>query len=276
MARRPRQRSSSQSGRTSALWGATLLLLAMAAFGALAWFYFYAPRKPVLDSRSLCPVTGSKGIAIVLMDTSDVILETTKSDILTFLEDQITALPEYHSFDIRVLDIATGQSRSLFAKCNPGDGDGLSEWTDNPRVARLRWIESFKKPAREALSKGLAPVDTQSSPIMGAVQHVAITQFSSAAAQAVPKRLIIVSDMIEHTRDYSQYPIAGDLTYQRFKQSPAYRKFRTDLHGTHVTILYVDRPKLKLDTIRHISFWREWISDNRGSFGSAQRLQGAN
>ena len=55
------------------------------------------------------------------------------------------------------------------------------------------------------------------------------------------KTLYVISDMIEYTRDYSQYPRAGDLSFQRYKQSPAYLKFRTDLHGATVIIRYVTR-----------------------------------
>jgi len=82
--------------------------------------------------------------------------------------------------------------------------------------------------------------------------------------------------MLENTRDYNQYQNLADLSYQRFRQSPAYLKYRTDLHGARVTIEYVQRLQPKgIDTVRHIEFWKQWISDNRGTFEIARRLQGA-
>jgi hypothetical protein len=137
--------------------------------------------------------------------------------VLGLLEDQISALPDYHKLDIRVLDISGGRSRSLFSKCNPGDGTGLSEWTDNPRLARMRWLETFRQPAKDAVRTSLSPAKAKNSPIMSAIQDIAIDQFSSAAAQKVEKKLIIISDMLEFTQGYSQYPSAGDVSYQRFK-----------------------------------------------------------
>jgi hypothetical protein len=263
-------------GAIAAIGGIALICLALAATAALAFFYFSSPRKLTLDASSLCPVDGPRGITVVLVDTSDEIKETTRQDILTFLHDEITALSEYHKLDIRVLDIANARSRSLFSKCNPGDGNGLSEWTANPRIARIRWIESFMKPANGAVNSSLDPAKAKSSPIMGAVQDIALTQFSSAAVQEVPKVLILISDMLEFTQDYSQYPSAGDLSYQRFRQSRAYLKFRTDLHSAGVTIQYVPRTSPKIDTRRHIEFWREWILDNRGKYTIAHMLQGTN
>jgi hypothetical protein len=275
--RRPRRSQESGLG-WAGIGGLLLLLVAIVSGGALAYFYFTAPARPVLDPQTLCPVDGPKGITVVLVDTSDDLPETTRREVLGELDDLITTLPPYHKLDIRVLDIAGLKSRSLFSKCNPGDGAGLSEWTDNPRIARLRWIDDFRKPAADAVKSSVASSISKSSPIMGAVQDIAIEQFSSKVSQNVRKTLYVISDMIEYTRDYSQYPRAGDLTFQRYKQSPAYLKFRTDLHGATVIIRYVTRQsngQPLLDGVKHMEFWKAWIEDNRGTFGGTKRLQGA-
>jgi hypothetical protein len=275
--RRPWQRSSSALG-WSGFGGALLLLMAVGSGAALAYFYFAAPERPVLDPQSLCPVNGPHGITVVLVDTSDDLPETTRREVLGQLDDMITTLPPFYKLDIRVLDIVGTRSRSLFSKCNPGDGAGLSEWTDNPRIARLRWIEDFRKPAAEAVKSSIASAQSDSSPIMAAIQDIAISQFSSVASESAKKTLYIISDMIEYTRDYSQYPRAGDLSFQRYRQSPAYLKFRTDLHGAAVIIRYVTRQsggRPLVDGTKHMEFWKAWIEDNRGVFGSVKRLQGA-
>jgi len=275
--RRPRQRSGPGLG-WSGVGGALLLLLAIVSGAILAYFYFSTPARPVLDAQSLCPVSGPQGITVVLVDTSDDLPETTQREVLGQLDDMITTLPPFYKLDIRVLDIAGVRSRSLFSKCNPGDGAGLSQWTDNPRIARLRWIEGFRKPAADAVKNSIAAAKANSSPIMAAIQDIAIGEFSGTASQDVRKTLYVISDMIEFTRDYSQYPRAGDLSFQRYKQSPAYLKFRTDLHGATVIIRYVTRQsngQAVVDGTKHMEFWKAWIEDNRGMFGGAKRLQGA-
>lgn len=275
--RRPRQRSEPGIG-WAGIGGILLLLLAIVAGGALAYFYLSAPARPTLDAQSLCPIQGPKGITVVLVDTSDELPETTRREVLGMLDDMIASLPPFYKLDIRVLDIAGVRSRSLFSKCNPGDGAGLSEWTDNPRLARLRWIESFRKPAAEAVKNSIAAAKANSSPIMAAIQDIALDQFSSAASKNAKKSLFVISDMIEFTRDYGQYPRAGDLTFQRYKQSPAYLKFRTDLHGASVVIRYVTRQvkgQPMVDGTPHMDFWKSWVEDNGGSWGGVKRLQGA-
>jgi hypothetical protein len=272
--RQPRGRSSAQ-GAGAAIGGIALIFLALAALGALALFYFSVTPKPRLDTASLCPVDGPQGITVVLVDTSDDLPQPAQREVLGMLEDQITALPAYYKLDVRVLDIAGGRSRSLFSRCNPGDGTGLSEWTDNPRLARMRWLDDFRQPAKDAVKSSLSSASSKSSPIMGAIQDIAIDQFSASAAEKIEKKLIVISDMLEFTPLYSQYPGAGDLSYQRFKRSPGYLKFRTDLHDAHVKIEYVQQTQVTIDSVKHIEFWKEWITDNRGVFDGARRLQGA-
>ncbi len=38
---------------------------------------------------------------------------------------------------------------------------------------------------------------------------------------------------------------------------------------------YVQQTQAAIDSVRHIEFWKEWITDNKGTFDGARRLQGA-
>jgi hypothetical protein len=275
VARLPPRKVSARLGGT-AIGGIALILFALLALGALAVSWYYSPRLPVPDAATLCPVSGPDGITVVLVDTSDDLPEPARREARTILDDLIAVLPPYHLLDIRVLDIEGMKSRSLFSKCNPGDGAGLSEWISNPRIARLKWLESFRKPAADAIDNSLGRQKAKSSPIMAAIQDISIERFAKVAAARAEKRLIVISDMIESTREYSQYPAAGDLSYERFRRSPAYQKFRTDLHGALVTIDYVQRIQPKIDNTKHAEFWHEWTRDNLGKWDMLHRLQGAN
>ena len=265
----------SSSATSSTLWiGVVLIMLAVAALIALAIFYLTATRPPVLSSEDLCPVTGPHGISVVLVDTSDDLLPTTQKEVRTLLNDLINDLPPYYKFDLRVLDIPNARSHSLFSKCNPGNGTGVSDWTNNPTLMKKRWLESFNNPAEEAMRGSLTSARSKSSPIMGAIQDIALDKFSAEPVQTIPKTLTVISDMLEFTPYYGQYPSQGDLSYERFRRSPAYQKFRTNLHGAQVTIDYVERAQVKIDRIKHPQFWKTWIEDNQGKVRLIHDLQG--
>ena len=269
--RRRRNRSGGELRKH--LVGGVLATLAIGVLAAGAYVYATAARPPTLDQTSLCPVDGPRSITVVLLDSTDDIPDIAKREVKTILVDLAEALPAYGLLEIRLLDPKLVGGRSIFARCNPGDGSGLSEYTANPRLAHKRWMDGFREPLDGALQTGFAPLPGKTSPIMETVQRIAVDRFTGRAAEDIPKSLVIISDMLEHEADYSHY--SGDLSYSRFKASRAYKKVQTDLHGADVTIYYIQRLAAKpINSADHIRFWVEWIHDNNGRLKQAAKLQG--
>jgi hypothetical protein len=255
------------------LLGGAMTVLALGALAAGAYVYATVARPPTLDQASLCPVDGPRSVAVVLLDSTDEVPEIAKREIRTVLVDMAETLPAYELLEIRLLDPKTPGGRSIFAKCNPGDGTGLSEYTANPRLARQRWLEGFRQPLDGALEAGSHASTGKTSPIMETIQRIAVERFTGRAAEDVPKSLVVISDMLQHGPDYSQY--SGDLSFGRFKTSRAYKKVQTDLHGADVLIYYIQRQTGKpINSADHIRFWTEWIRDNNGRLKQASKLQG--
>ena len=274
MARSARRRRSSGTSKGSLWLGGGLIAAAILCAGGLAYGYFITPAPIALDKESLCPVDGSRSVTAVLVDTSDDLPPITKQEVTKLLLDIAENLPPYELFDVRVLDAEHQTSRSVFARCNPGDGKGLSEWTANPILARKRWVESFRAPVAEALSGSLSAPNAKTSPIMAAIQNIAVDRFTGRTAAKGSRKLVVVSDMIEYEPDYSQY--VGDLSFERYKNSLAYLKYRTDLHGADIAIEYVQRLTRKpINSVAHVRFWTDWFSDSNGQVREIVRLQGA-
>lgn len=274
MPSRARRRRSANPGDVRRhVFGGALAVLSLAGLAAGAYFYFTLPRPPALDRVSLCPVSGPRAITAILLDSTDDIPDIGKREIKTILTDIAETLPDYALLDLRLLDPAVAGGRPVFGKCNPGDGSGLSEYTANPRLARQRWMDEFRQPLGQALAAGLKPTPSKTSPIMETIQRIAVERFAGRAAEGIPKSLVLVSDMLEHEPDYSQY--AGDLSFARYKASRAYKKLQTDLHGAAVTIYYIQRATARpVNSASHIQFWADWIRDNNGQFKQASKLQG--
>ena len=272
MSRRNRSRSRSRRHSNSEFWTwalgtvlAVLFLMIVVGFAYLRWT---AERKPVLDAETLCPMDGgARSTTVVLLDTSDQWPDITREEVRKRLEQLSEQIPPYGLLELRLLDPAVTGGRITFAKCNPGDGSNLNEITGNPKLARKKWLEQFVSPLQQALDQTLTQTESDTSPILSTVQRISVERFDDNH----PGSLILVSDMIEHTPDYSQYK--GDLSYQRYKQSAAYKKQHTDLHGADVTILRVQR--LQMDSLKLMQFWAEWTVDNNGHFNMADQLQGA-
>lgn len=268
-----RRRSRNPGDLRKHVLGGALGVLALGVLSAGAYVYTTAQRPPSLDHSSLCPKDGPHSITVVVVDSTDTIPEIAKRELRTILVDIAETLPTYGLLEFRVLDPHVPGGRSIFAKCNPGDGSGLSEYTANPALAKKRWMDGFREPLDEALRTGFRPLPAKMSPIMETLQRIAVERFTGRAVEEVSKSLILISDMLEHEADYSQY--TGDLSYERYKMSRAYRKFRTDLNGAQVMIYYIERTSAKsINSADHIRFWGEWIRDNNGKLKEATKLQG--
>lgn len=271
--RRSRRHSRDPGELRKHLVGGALVVMAISVLAAGAYVYATVGRPPVLDRASLCPVHGAHSLTVVLLDSTDDIPDIAKREIRTTLIDIAETLPTYELLEIRLLDPKLLDGRLIFSKCNPGDGSGLSEYTANPRLAKQRWMDGFREPLDQALDAGFRPAPGKTSPIMETIQHIAVERFTGRNVEQVPKDLVVISDMLENDPDYSQY--SGDLSFERFKRSGAYKKVRTDLHGADVLIYYIQRHTGRpINSVDHIKFWEDWIRDNNGRLKQATKLQG--
>ncbi len=271
-----RRRAAGETGKFVAASAVGLVTLIAAAWGAHLWVTTPIPTQR--DKITLCPVSQPQDIIVIVIDTTDQLSEASQVEAKKLLIDMIEQSPENALLDLRVIDPSQNAGRTILTLCNPGDGRGISEFTGNPEMAKRVWRQRFREPLINALEGSLQTVPSKSSPLLATLQGIALERFTGANAAPAHKRLVILSDMIEHVPgEYTQYPPA-DLRYERFKGLPVYRKVRTDLKGAEVIIFYVQRilPR-PIDTGAHIKFWIDWVADNKGRLNTDQtiKLQGA-
>ncbi|MDB5561087.1 MAG: hypothetical protein JWN11_505 [Hyphomicrobiales bacterium] len=275
MARRGRRRSASRPGS-----GKTLRWLGIGLFGALlvalvAGFGIITLRayqnNPTLLA-DLCPETGPVAQTLVLLDTTDAWPALTQSEVTSKLHDIRDGLKKGELLQLYLLDPLTMSARTVFSQCNPGDGSDLNDVTGNPRMARERWGTDFDKPLEAALASSVSTGQADSSPIMGAIQKMAVDRSATAKDKSAPTHYVVISDMLEHTQYFSAYKSGAD--FSAFKASDASRRFATDLAGAKTEVWIVQRPKEPAATRDLAEFWASWVAANNGSFDKAVLLQG--
>jgi hypothetical protein len=270
------RRAAGETGKIVAAGAIALVTLIAAAWGARLWVT--APTPTQRDKVTLCPTSPPQDITVIVMDTSDGLPDPAKIEAMKLLTDIIGQSPENALLDVRVLDPAQTAGRTILTLCNPGDGRDISEFNGNPEMAKRVWRQRFREPLIHALEGTLHGPPSKISPLLATFQGIALERFTGSDVAPARKRLVVVSDMIEHVPgEYTHYPPA-DLRYDRFKALPVYRKVRTDLKGADVIILYVQRIlRQPIDTGKHITFWKDWAYDNNGrlNIDLTMKLQGA-
>jgi hypothetical protein len=236
---------------------ATLILLV----GALTWLVVkaradYVPR----DQATLCPLSGYTSQTLILIDTTDALAPVTQTQVLNKLRDVVTSIPKDGLLELRLLGADATQTRlAMEPLCNPGDGSDIDPVTGNPEMAKRRWQTQYAERAEEALGGSVVGSEQDYSPIMEAIQQIAAEHLTSQHDRSIPSRLVVISDMIQHTVGYSHY--VDGLSPEAFA-AKGRNRLATDLAGAAVEFWMVRRATQRVDAEQLGSFWLEWASDS--------------
>ena len=274
--RRRRSRRGDLSPRDIALGVGGAVLLGGVLF-VIARVTFFAPGPPSRDPDTGCPETGPAALTAILIDTTDEISAISRTDVLAHLDEYVANSREDEmvlAYEAKPVGDEVGDP--LLSVCHPGDPDAASEWTENPRLIRRRLEERFKRPLEALFAELLEREEASTSPLMESVQSVAVSVLARHEYADIPKRLIVVSDLMQNTNNLSFFRQAVD--YEGFAESPGSAALSTDLRGTAVEVLFVQREAHRRleDTRGLVDFWQRWIEEQGGTMNRVVRVDGVN
>jgi len=252
---------------TAVVSGVVLLLV----IGGFSYVYMNALSQNRALGADLCPELGPAAQTIVLVDATDAIAPLTQTEISTRLQDIGQSISRGEKLELRTLQPGDERTHTIFARCNPGDGSDLDHLTANPESARQRWRESFSAPLHDAMQTVMGDAAAETSPIMAALQQIAVENLTSEHNRSIRTHIIIISDMLENSPHYSIYRSGPDFDAYMASAAPA--RFNSDLAGAMVEIWYLRR-NTRIASVPLMEFWFEWIATNRGQPGRALSLQG--
>lgn len=270
MARRRRRRTHGATG--AIVLGILLLVFTVAIAGGFGFLYFKASTQVTLDETTLCPTTGPTSITAVLVDVTDPISPVTETDLRNRFEELKDNVPVGGQIVIYELTDEAGKPKQAFIRCNPGSGEQADELISNPRFIQKRWEDGFDAPMRQ-ISEGIGTGNSgDQSPILGGIQTVNLEAFGNHDYAKLPKRLVVASDMIEHTSIFSMYRTG--IAYDKFEATAAPQKYRTPLDNVVVEVWEFARPRVSFSATDLSEFWARWLKANGASSTRFIQLQG--
>lgn len=271
---RKRRRGYGDTHRKNAL-GWAILVFCLAVGGTLFWWHTEKQAALVrLDQTTLCPSTGPTAVTAVLIDRTDVLNPVQREAIRQALASVKNSVMTGELLQLYSVGPADESVREpLIELCNPGRGDEVSAFDAAPRLVEQRWRDGFEGPL-QAIFRDVVETDGASrSPIMESMQSVSVTAFGPDDRRVVPRRLVLVSDMLQHTDGASHY--ANFLPFDGFGDTPYYRRVRGDLRDVEVEIFYIWRTTNKtIQGKAHVQFWRDLISDQGGTLVHVDSIEG--
>jgi len=227
------------------------------------------------DRSNGCPNDRYDSVTPVLIDLKDPISPTPVAALRNALLKIRNEIPQFGRLEIYPLQpTSTSTIAPLFARCNPGSGQDVSNRIlGNPELADRLWKREFADKL-DAVLTDIQNLHPQSnSPILEALQSVAVTAFGLPLAEgATDKRLIIISDMIHHTSDLSMY--GGPPMFDRFKETPYYLRVKPYLRHAKLDVYLIVR-----ETARNAQqpalykFWVEYAAASQGFIQKWEPLQ---
>jgi len=209
------------------------------------------------DPNSLCPMDGGYSRTAVLIDATD---SLSASQVKT-IREEINALRNRLALNEWVGIFVLDEDNLMLptaevALCNPGDESTANPLFENPVQIQRRFEQEFRRPIEQAVERlaDLPPKPT--SPILEMIRAVALNRdFDSTQG----RRLIVISDMLQNTADYSHYRESANFgQWQGTRQAQEF--LQLSLLGVEVEILYLKRTEVRsLQTHGHVAFWEGYF-----------------
>jgi hypothetical protein len=148
-------------------------------------------------------------------------------------------------------DTASLRLGEFFSRCRPADDTDANELYINKARRQRRYREQFERPLEEAIAAITTVGRAQTSPVLETFYRV--STLSAFAPQATQRRtLLIISDLLERSRELNQYQLYKKVLHRRKKgpqhsvppyswadvqQSPQVRSMHGRFAGVEVHVL---------------------------------------
>jgi hypothetical protein len=211
------------------------------------------------DPATLCPTKRPPSqVLVLLLDVSSRFSEPQRLQIQNQLARLRDSIPRLGLIEMYTVDKLTRRvTTPMNHLCNPGTGAELNQIYQNPQLARKKW-DGYAAKLRTDINGEIKSPPHKTSPIFEAIQATALRTFGRPEYDGLPKRLVIVSDLM-------QYVPGGLSMYQdvppfdKFKNTDYFARVRAELKGVSVLVYYLVRPGVKEQDQKHLDFWDQYF-----------------
>jgi hypothetical protein len=272
--RRPRRSAAAERSAQEARKGWVKIAGVGAAVSAVGLTYgVIASRTPSLDETTLCPATPTS-ITVLLIDVTDPLTTAQRQDFQNQLTRLRNSVPRYGKLIVSKVDSASDRLlEPVIVRCNPGTADDESTWTGNPKGTQKKHEEQFVRPLESAFGSLTRATGSERSPIFESIQSVALTELLSPETSKIPRRLVVVSDLLQNTDSLSFYSAVPQI--EELLGAPAFRRVRTDLKDVEVELWMLERSDAPQTQPRAlVELWDRAIAEQGGTVSRAYNVSG--
>lgn len=269
--RKNRRRANSRQSEATRKKNTQGLIIIIAVLGIAAMLTAYSVRaesQRVTFDENSCPT--NRDLAentIYLIDGTDQLPPAATGYLERDIARHAQEMPQFGKLTVLKLggDADSLDLKVLFSACNRGRGDDFNPLTVNQKRQDTLRESEFVSPLSESIKALGSLEEGDRSPIIEALREIGRRQDMEGA---YPKDLIIVSDMMHHTQDFSQYTLG--YTFESVAVKSEF-SIVSKLTAVDVKVIYVLRRRLSgLQSQRHRDFWSDYL-EGSGAFVEFER-----
>lgn len=226
-----------------------------------------------LDDETLCPSAPSS-ITVLLVDVTDPMTTAQRQDFRNQLSRLKNSIPRYGKLIVTKVDSSSNELlQPVIVRCNPGTAKDVDEWNGNPQRVQKLHDEEFVAPLNDAFDSLTNASAADKSPIFESVQSVTLTELAGPDVSDLPRKLVLVSDLLQNTDAITFYN--GLPTPDQLTKSAPFRRVRTDLSNMEVEIWMLERLDANQTQPRAlIDLWDAAITAQGGTVVRAYNVSG--
>lgn len=244
-------------------WRSAIGVMVLSVIGLFSVAAFNA--APALDPENECRMDrNDPAHTILLIDQSDPFSDNDLAWVDELIDAEARSLPRFGRLTVILPNSAQPfDPMTLYAHCSPGSVDDANPILQNPRMIDDTWREHFYKPLSETVGDTLKTTSQPSSPLFEALY--AVGDRADFQSNRKNRRLVIVSDLMQHSDGFSFYRNGADLAAYGetsiASQTPS-------LGGVEVVARIVPRQEYDLPISELKAFWRSYFEGTGGTFNS--------
>ena len=246
------------------------VFVAVAAVSAVvALVYFSVSQQPaVYDEDTLCLVgEPPSAVLAIVIDGTDGIPSVIARKAVSGIKEAVNMAAPNTLVNLYTISASAGESMSpAVSLCKPRDGSDADELTECPGCMETRFEARFERPLRDILDSLMGAEPANQSPILESIKGAVVDSFVGAN-QGTGKKLLIVSDLLQHSSFYSFY--GGVPSLEDFETALVSEGIGSmDLLGAEVHFLVVPRQR-SADSFKEVAwFWRQFLTNQNAGLGS--------
>ena len=220
---------------------------------------------PALDPETECRMDRrDPAHTILLIDQSDPFSENDLAWVGELIDAEARSLPRFGRLTVVLPNSETPfDPTTLYAHCSPGSVDDANPILQNPRMIDDTWREHFYLPLSGKVDETLKTTSQPSSPLFEALYSIG--DRADFQDNRNNRRLVIVSDLMQHSDGFSFYRSGADLAAY---SDASLAQQVPQMDGVDVVARIVPRQNYDLPMGEVKAFWRAYFDRTGASFGS--------